>query len=218
LILEQLVKVLEKMDSRLDAVEENMRAMSNKVKGIAGAVAAPTGQLVLRGTLKTKPDEIANAFKQADGYEMEVLEMDVEFSEAIYMGVVPENREEIRKLLAPQQIAYLKRVLEQHKKLSELAEWSETFMKDTADKFDEKQDKLASIIENRILGQCPTIHALQGERKKMQQQAGRIDLAIHKLEEAMVANQTEMLKIKRENSTHNISRESNGTVRTIYSL
>ena len=185
MFLERLIAVIEKFDERLANIERAVKATESKVRDISGAVGSPTGELKFKGMMRPSADELKQAFQDKSMIHMESVEMEATFSHALYMSICPENRDKIRELLAPQQINYLKKVLEQHKKLNELAGWAEEFMNNATQNLEDRKVEIQKSIEQAILsGNNSVVERLRIDQDRSEKQESRIDIALRNCNEA----------------------------------
>jgi hypothetical protein len=192
-----LAEALVKMEGRLAKVEDTVDIIAQRCEQMLEYVGEPKGELSFRTRHRPSPRELRRVFKDEAEMEEECAELGATFSYAMYLGLVPENGEKIRELLAPTQIQHLRSVLACYKKLNEVTGWAEEARKKADEAFENKKLEIQRSIELNILkGSNNVVNQLHEAQRRLKVQEDRIDVAIGQLDKALVASVDATAKAK----------------------
>ena len=180
--LEKLTDILVKIDERLRNIESTVSATETAVHELQRAIDSPESESAFRVMLLPGIEAFKKSVARQEDLELEGLEMEAAFSHALYMGLVPENREKIRELLAPSQINHLIHILDCHKKINEMATWAEDLKANAIQDLEDRKKAIQRQIEKNILGGRNSVVAkLQEAEARLKLKEDRIDTALQNL-------------------------------------
>jgi len=185
-ILDKLVQVLQRLadgftksDKRIASIEDNLRSLN----GILGST---NGVVDVRGSIKTSTEELRVAMQDKGQFDLECVQLDVQFSSALYVAISPRNRKQIQKLLEDKQVTYLKSVLENHKKLNDMATWAQDFMDKSQGNVQARIVEIQNNVKKSLCeGEDSVIKKLDISADKLKLQNEKIDKALAALDSKM---------------------------------
>lgn len=182
--IQKLVDVFEKFDNRLGNLEDAVRGIEKTINKIAVAVGEPEGELSWRARTRAQPEDLRKNFLSDSALEGECAEMGLAFSQALYLGLLPENGDKIRELLAPAQINHLMSVLECHKKLNHLTGEAQKVLARENAEFESRRVYIQQAIEyNLRQGHKNVVDQLRQAQENLVKQEDKITKALARLEE-----------------------------------
>ena len=194
MILAKLGRLFLSFHDRLKHMEETMAVIAEKSSMVAAKLGDPEGFITFAGQIKTKPEEIAEAFRTSARMNLDVLTLDVKFNHAIFMRASPESEAQIKKLLEPAKLEILRDLLEQHKRLNTLIEQSEAVAVRTAEIV--AQSNRAISVRVQDMAEEAVRHVLKRDLSelyvKVQRKEDRIEKQLIALDKAL----TECLAFK----------------------
>ena len=197
MLLEQLVKVVSLFNDRLDAVESTLSRVEQRTEQILEYVGEPKGELGFRTRHRPTPEELRRVFQDEVGLGEECAELGMTFSYAMYLGLVPENGDKIRELLAPVQIAHLKSALECYQKMNDIRKWMETAQNRTLAEVEGVKEEIQRSIELKILdGNDNVRDQLHKAQDALRRTEEKVEKAIGQLDDALKASEDATAKAK----------------------
>jgi len=172
---------------RLDQIESSTANASKKLDDLTRKLGDPSGFLTFSGTLKTTPDEVKEAFKSSASFDLESVQMDAQFSNAIYMGLRPDADEKIRELLSEAQVEYLRTLLEQYKRLDDMIGASEERLRQSAEIAAKARADVSINLE------AMASHATRKIARRLAESSVKLDAQGAQVEKAL-AKVTEIIK------------------------
>lgn len=195
--LDKLADALIAMSDRLSALEDLTDSIDSRTKQLLEYVGEPQGELSYRVRHRPRPIDLKRQFESDATLEEECAEMGATFSYAMYLGLVPENGDKIRELLAPAQIKHLISALECYKKLNEIKEWGEQVRQRNAEDLESMQEEIRRSIELKILsGSNNVVDQLHNAQTALKQQEDRVTKALGQLEKALKASEDATARAK----------------------
>jgi len=192
-----LADALVKLEGRIGAIEDRFEEMSQKMSQMLDFVGEPKGELSFRTRHRPSPRELRRVFNDEADMGEECAQMGLTFSYAMYLGLLPENGNKIRELLAPAQIKHLRNVLECYKSLNEMAGWADDVRAQANDDFERKKLEIQRAIELNILkGSNNVVDQLHDAQRNLKIQEDKIDVAIGQLGKALKASEDATAKAK----------------------
>lgn len=179
MILRKLIAVLQRLDKGRQEDAKRMSAVESDLRTIKGILNATTGSVNVRGAIITSPEELRIAMQDKGQFDLECVHLDIEFSSALYTAISPRNREKIEELVESKQVSYLKSVLENHKKLNEMAEFCEEFMADAADNLQANVTQIQNNVKRHLSeGKDSVIGKMNISANLLSVQNAKIDKAL----------------------------------------
>jgi hypothetical protein len=110
-VIEQILEVLSSIDRRLESIEQVMPFLCEKVSRVEGVVARPDGYVTFSGVANTTRGEIQAALNRGAVMNMESVQMDVRFTQAVYMGIRLSKNPELAEALSDGAVQQLYNIL-----------------------------------------------------------------------------------------------------------
>lgn len=183
MILDKLVAVLERLDESQRETRKRITTIENNLRSLNGVLGSTTGFAEVRGVINTSPENLRVAMQEKGQFDLECVQMDVQFSSAIYMAASPKNQKQIRKLLEEKQVSYLKSVLENHKKLNEMAEFCDDFMTNANANLQERVVEVQNNVKKHLTeGEDSVVSKMNVSASRLKTQNDKIDKALETLD------------------------------------
>ena len=186
MILAKLGRLFLSFHDRLKNMEAILPGIAEKVSMMAAKLGDPDGFITFAGQIKTKPEEIKEAFRTSARMNMDVLTMDVKFNHAIFIKASPESEAGIKKLLEPAKLEHLRDLLDQHRRLNTLLDQSELVAAQTA-KIVEQSNRAINIrVQDMAEEAVRSLKKDSGELYvKLQRKEDRIEKQLIALDKAL---------------------------------
>jgi len=171
-VLERFVEIVKDTRKRISSIEDILRNLN-------GILTQNAGSVQIRGVMNTSTEELRVAMQSKGQFDLECVQMDVQFSSAIYMAASPRNRKQIQKMLEEKQVLYCRTVLENHVKLNNMADFCDDFMKNAHTQVQARVVEIQNNVKK---------HLCEGEDSvisKMNISAGRYKAETEKVEKAL---------------------------------
>jgi len=176
LILGKILHFLRVASLGLDSIAGRLDRMDRNIARIADKVDVEAGTFTIKGMIKNPSPTSEAGIPDAD---LAFVTVDVEFSQAMYMAVHPNNKPKIMEIMENDKMDRLLTVLNAHKELNTLAIWAEEFLERTDIELNEKKELMVSDIRESLLtaeNSIPEMHKVSAEKLIAKNKA--IDVAL----------------------------------------
>jgi len=209
-VIDRFVDVLTSLDKRLSAIEDILPTLCDKVSKIEGVVANPDGYVTFSGCVNTTKDQIKSAMSAGTLMSMDHLKMEVQFSQAVFMGVRLAKNPELADTLSDAAVAQLNKILHEAQRALDLIDAVERREKESIKSLNKAWDKVQELVSSSIAKEIneekeslrsaanaennrvlDSVEELIKERK-------RVEKAIEGLELVLSEARTERSEIRRE--------------------
>lgn len=194
-----LVDLLFNLDKRVSKVEGALQTIAESVDNISKCVGTPSGYATFTGRVDVDPKELLKKAKDTMMMGLGDLQMEVQFSQAVYMGVRPENNERLAEMFELAQLGQMESLLEQAKRLTELNESMRIRLSEvealTKDHKRSVQLEAENLI-NRKVGKA--LRVAEEHLVKAEKQEQLVEKALARLESVM--SEAQMLTAKAGNA------------------
>ena len=182
MIIDKLVAVLKGLCGSSEKMSKRIESLENVNRRLLQILDCPTGKFTVRGTVNTSPEELRVAMQNSGQFDLEKIQIDVQFSEALYIAVSPKNHAKIKQLLESKQVTYLQTLLESHKDLNSMAMQARDFQRNANANLRDHIFEIKENIEKKLTtGENSAVAKLDISAEKLKRQNIQIENALKTL-------------------------------------
>lgn len=193
-MIQKLLEALVSIDKRLEVIEDCLPQLTDKVNDMAAVIADPTGYVTIGGKVETPIKELKKAFDHNVKMEMQSVILDVNFSQAVFMGARLKGNPELAAVFGEAAVKKTRDLLGQADELDRIVDQSNKLLADSFVTAAAAKKNLRLNIEQE----------LRSEMKKFSKNAEakleEVGKANQKLEKGLVALESERKKAEALNA------------------
>lgn len=141
-MIDRLVQAIENLDRRVSSIEETMPFLCEQVSRIASVVARPDGYVTFSGAVNTTKDKVEEALTGSALMNLENISMEVNFSQAVFMGVRLQKNPKLAEAMSDAALQQLEKTLQQGQYILDLV--------DTMHEKEAELTRMLSIVRDRL--------------------------------------------------------------------